>query len=177
MQLKYCAANWSNPCSKKIKRPMIRILMITAFATLFLTHANAQNLTTAQVDSLVNNKHFTFKAERMQPLRARQRYLTSEYFLRVAGDSLISALPYFGRAYAAPINPEDAGYDFTSTSFTYNAVPKKKGSYQITIKTTDKINTVTFVLTVYNNGNAYLQITSVNREAISFNGYLKTPGK
>jgi hypothetical protein len=109
----------------------------------------------------------------MNPQRGRQRYLTSEYFLRVAGDSLISALPYFGRAYTAPINPEDAGYNFTSTDFKYAVVPKKKGSYQVTINTKDKTNAVTFLLMVYNNGNAYLQITSVNKQAISFSGYLK----
>jgi len=86
-------------------------------------------------------------------------------------------LPYFGRAYTAPINPEDAGYDFTSTNFTYSVVPKKKGSYQITINTKDKINTVTFALTVFNNGKADLQVTSINREAISYSGYLKTPKK
>jgi hypothetical protein len=153
---------------------MIRTIIIAAFATLFLSNVNAQNLTTAQVDSVVNSKHFTFKAERVQPQRGRQRYLTTEYFLRVAGDSLISALPYFGRAYTAPINPEDAGYNFTSTNFNYNAVPKKKGSYQITINTKDKMNSVTFVLTVFNNGKADLQVTSINREAISYSGYLKT---
>jgi hypothetical protein len=152
---------------------MIRILIISAFATLFLMQANAQNLTEKQVDSLITSKHYTFKAERMNPQRGRQRYLTSEYFLRVAGDSLISALPYFGRAYTAPINPEDAGYNFTSTDFKYAVVPKKKGSYQVTINTKDKTNAVTFLLMVYNNGNAYLQITSVNKQAISFSGYLK----
>src|SRR3978361_604060 len=99
---------------------MIRILIITVFTTLFLTNVKAQNLTTAQVDSVINSKHYTFKAERMNPQRGGQKYLTSEYFLRVAGDSLISTLPYFGRAYTAPVNPEDAGYDFTSTSFDYN---------------------------------------------------------
>jgi uncharacterized protein DUF4251 len=156
---------------------MIRTLIIMAFATLFLNNVKAQNLTTAQVDSLINSKHYTFKAERMNPQRGGQKYLTSEYFLRVAGDSLISALPYFGRAYTAPINPEDAGYDFTSTNFNYNVVPKKKGSHQITINTKDKMNTVTFVLTVYNNGNSYLQVTSVNRQPISYTGYLKTAKK
>jgi hypothetical protein len=152
---------------------MIRALIIAAFATLIFNNTKAQNLTEKQVDSLVNSKHYTFKAERVNPQRGRQRYLTTEYFLRVAGDSLISALPYFGRAYTAPINPEDAGYNFTSTDFNYAVVPKKKGSYQVTINTKDKINAVTFVLTVYNNGNAYLQITSVNKQPISFNGYLK----
>ncbi len=152
---------------------MIRTLILATFATLFLANANAQNLSAKQVDSLINNKHFTFEAQRMTPQRGGQRFLTSEYFLRITGDSLISSLPYFGRAYTAPINTEDAGYNFTSTNFTYNVVPKKKGSYEVTIVTKDKVNTATFVLTAYNNGNAYLKVTSINRQPISFSGYLK----
>jgi hypothetical protein len=133
----------------------------------------AQNLTTAQVDSLVNSKHYTFKAERMNPQRGGQKYLTSDYFLRVAGDSLVSALPYFGRAYTAPINPEDAGYNFTSTSFDYTVSNGKKNSYHVTIHTKDKFNTADFILTIYNNGNADLQVTSNDKQPISYIGYLK----
>jgi len=156
---------------------MTRILIITAFATLFLSNAKTQNLTAAQVDSLINSKHYTFKAERMNPQRGGQKYLTTEYFLRVAGDSLISALPYFGRAYSAPINPEDAGYNFTSTSFDYNVSNAKKNSYRVTIHTKDKFNTADFALTVYNNGKANLQVTSNDKQPISYMGYLKTTKK
>ena len=152
---------------------MIRILILTVFTGLFLNNAKAQDLTAAQVKNIVNEKHYTFDVQTMMPQRGGLRQLTPGYFLKVAGDSLISYLPYFGRAYSAPINPSDAGYDFVSTNVDYKVAEKKKGSYQISMHTKDKVNTTDFLLTVYNNGNAYLQVTSNNRQPISFRGYLK----
>lgn len=153
---------------------MKRILMFVALTTIAFTQAiKAQNLTAAQVQNLINNKHYTFEAQTMSPQRGGTRQLTPGYTLKVAGDSLISYLPYFGRAYTAPINPSDAGYDFTSAKFDYKVTAKKKGSYEISIRTKDKVNTTEFVLTVYNDGNAYLQVTSSQRQPISFRGYVK----
>jgi len=152
---------------------MIRIFFIAAFAALFLNTVSAQNLTTAQVQNLVNSKHYVFEAQTVTPQRGGMRQLTPGYSLKIAGDSLISYLPYFGRAYTAPINPSDAGYDFVSTNIGYTITPKKKGSYQISIHTKDKVNATNFLLTVYNDGNAFLQVTSNDRQPIAFRGYIK----
>ena len=152
---------------------MIRIFFIATFATLFFNTVKAQDLTATQVQNLVNSKHYIFEAQTMTPQRGGLKQLTPGYSLKIAGDSLISYLPYFGRAYTAPINPSDAGYDFVSTDVDYKVAKKKKDSYQISMHTKDKINTTDFLLTVYNNGNAYLQVTSNNRQPISFRGYLK----
>src|SRR3954462_14236076 len=83
---------------------------------------------------LINSKHYTFVAQYAQPLGGRQRALTTEYTLTVHNDSLISYLPYFGQAYVAPINPGEAGLEFTSTNFDYTDTPSSKGNYTITIK-------------------------------------------
>jgi hypothetical protein len=152
---------------------MIRIFFITVFAALFLNFVQAQTLTDLQVKNLVNTKHYVFEAQTMTPQRGGLRQLTPGYSLKLAGDSLISYLPYFGRAYTAPVNPSDAGYDFASTNFDYNVSPKKKGSYQISIHTKDKINATDLLLTVYNDGTAYLQVTSSEKQPISFRGYIK----
>lgn len=82
-------------------------------------------------------------------------------------------MPYSGRAYTAPINPDDAGYDFTSSKSDYKIEPKKKGSYQISIKTKDNNTPVEFMLTVYSNKKAYLQVNSTNKQVISYSGYVK----
>ena len=152
---------------------MIRIFFISAFAILFLNNIKAQDLTEAQVQNLVNAKHYSFEAQTATSQRGNLRQLTPRYSLQVKGDSLISSLPYFGRAYTAPINPSDAGYDFVSTNFDYKATEKKKGSYQISIHTKDKMNATDFLLTVYNNGSANLQVNSTERQPITFRGYMK----
>lgn len=62
-----------------------------------------QNSVQASLDA----KNFVFVAQTMSPLRGGLRQLTSYYDLRVSNDSVISNLPYFGRAYVAPMNPSD----------------------------------------------------------------------
>jgi len=101
------------------------------------------------------------------------KQLTPGYSLKVSGDSLVANLPYFGRAYSAPMNPADAGINFTSTNFDYKVAERKKGGYDISIRSKDKTYNADFALTVYDNGSAYLQVTSTDKQPISFNGYLK----
>lgn len=104
---------------------MIRLYII-ALASILFIKANAQNLSANEVQQMINNKHFTFKAQRVTPQTGASRQLTTEYFLKIANDTLTSALPYFGRAYTAPIDPSDAGYDFTTNKFDYSVSAKKK---------------------------------------------------
>jgi uncharacterized protein DUF4251 len=156
---------------------MIRTLFIAVLATLFLNNLSAQKLTTAQVENLINTKHYSFVATTVNPLRGTQKFLTQNYFLKVANDSLVSQLPYFGVAYTAPVDPSDAGYDFTSTSFDYTVTPKKKGGYEVAIHTKDKMNTTDFALTIYSNGKAVLRASSTQKQPISYNGYIKSAEK
>jgi hypothetical protein len=125
------------------------------------------------VQELINSKHYTFVAQYAQPLRGRQITLTTEYTLTVHNDSLISYLPYFGQAYVAPINPSDAGIEFTSTNFDYAATPGKKGSYTVTIKPKDEAKANQMILHVTSSGYADLQVSSSNRQAINFRGIMR----
>jgi len=122
---------------------------------------------------LLDNKQFTFQPTNMLPLRGTLKQLDPVYFLKLRGDSLISYLPYFGRAYSAPLNPEDAGYNFTSTKFSYAVKAGKKNSYEITIATKDKTNNINIILTAYDNGSADLRVNSTDKQPISYNGYIR----
>src|SRR3954452_8924651 len=125
------------------------------------------------MQELVNSKHYTFVAQYAQPLRGRQITLTTEYTLTVHNDSLISYLPYYGQAYVAPINPSDAGIEFTSTNFDYAATPGKKGSYDIVIKPKDEAKANQMIFSVNSTGYANLQVLSTNRQAINFRGIMR----
>ena len=125
------------------------------------------------IQELVNSKHYTFVAQYAQPLRGRQIALTTEYTLTVHNDSLISYLPYFGQAYVAPINPSDAGIEFTSTNFDYVATPAKKGNYNIIIKPKEESKANQMILNVTSTGYANLQVLSPNRQAINFRGIMR----
>jgi hypothetical protein len=106
------------------------------------------------------------------PSSGRQRILTSEYTVTVRKDSIISDLPYFGRAYTAPIGTTDGGIKFTSVDFGYAINPRKKGGWEVNIKPRDGQDVQNMAFTIYGNGKAYLSINSNNRQAISFNGHI-----
>jgi hypothetical protein len=120
---------------------------------------------------MVNNKDFIFVADRVNPLRGRSRQLTSEYDVRVKNDSLTSYLPYFGRAHSAPMDPSKGGIQFTSTDFSYN-VSENKG-WNVVIKPNDNNDVQEMTFTIFGNGSATLNVSSLQRDPITFNGYVK----
>jgi hypothetical protein len=131
------------------------------------------SLTNADVSEMINNKSFTFVAEQVNPLRGRSRQLTSEYDVTLKNDSLVSYLPYFGRAYQAPMDPSKGGIQFTSTNFTYSANPNKKGSWIVNIIPKDYQAVQQMTFTIFENGNASLNVTSTSKDPISFNGHVR----
>jgi hypothetical protein len=88
-------------------------------------------------------------------------------------DTLRSYLPYFGRAYSAPIDGIGGGFDFTSKDFDYKLKNRRKGGWDITIKPRDVSDVREIYLTVFENGFASVRVASNNREPISFNGHIE----
>jgi hypothetical protein len=125
------------------------------------------------VQQLTETKNFIFKAEAVSPARGRTRQLTPEYDLVVTPDTVISFLPYFGRAFAAPIDPSAGGIKFTSSKFDYGVKKAKRKGYEISIRPHDVTDIQALYITVFNNGRATLRVNSLNRESISFTGYIE----
>lgn len=126
----------------------------------------------ASIKKIVEEQQYVFKAETVIPANGRTRHLTSEYDLKVSKDTIASYLPYFGRAYTGPIDPTQGGIKFTSTNFQYIVENAKKGGWNIRIKPKDATDIQQLLLNIYANGNASLQVTSTNRQPISFHGYI-----
>ena len=51
---------------------------------------------------MIENGRFTIEVDRALPMGGRTVHLTTPYSLEMRGDSAISYLPYFGRAYSLP---------------------------------------------------------------------------
>jgi hypothetical protein len=114
---------------------------------------------------------FTFQASEANPMNFRQIHLTSDYDLRVSKDTVQAFLPYFGRAYVAPMDPSEGGFKFTSTRFEYSvAEGKRPGHWKVTIKTLDTFRQITLYLDIWENGTAQLNVNDPDRQAISFQG-------
>ena len=146
------------------------IIKALVFPALFITAAQAQ---TNNAKALIDGQNFVFRAQSVTPQTGNLRQLNNDYYtLRITKDAITSDLPYFGRAYTAPIDPTQGGMQFTSKKFDYS-VKEKKRKWEITIKTKDVNDAAQMQLTVYDNGTAYLQVNSTNRQPISYNGVIE----
>jgi hypothetical protein len=160
-----------NHSMQKLKNILAKALLPFLVIVLSSTAINAQKLDKALVENFVRSKEFVFKAQTVLPMSGASRQLTSDYDVRFLGDSIVAYLPYFGRAYSAGYG-EGGGIDFTSTKFDYTAKQRKKGGWNISIKPKDTKDVQQLNFAVSENGYATLQITSNNRQPISFNGYI-----
>lgn len=155
---------------QKLQNILVKsLLVIILTGSSIVIHA--QDLDKSVVQNFIKSKEFVFKAQTVLPMTGMSRQLTSEYDVRFLGDSVVAYLPYFGRAYSAGYG-EGGGIDFTSTKFEYKVKERKKGGWDITIKPQDAKDVQTLIFTVSENGYASLQVTSNNRQPISYNGYV-----
>jgi hypothetical protein len=127
----------------------------------------------AVVKKEITNKDFVFVAKWLTPMSGRMRQLTDPYDVRISNDTLVAYLPFFGRSYVAPDDPSNISINFTSTKFTYTVSNRKKGGWDILIKFDDQKDFNSFAFTVFDDGTAYLNITSMNSDPISYNGYVE----
>jgi Domain of unknown function (DUF4251) len=158
---------------KTIKRslPFFLFLMAVFFIPKVSTAQKPLTAKELAIKNLVDSQQYVFYAETVSPMGVRQRNLTSDYTVMVSKDTIISDLPYFGRAYSAPIN-SPGGIVFTSTDFDYKMAVRKNGGWDISIKPRDASGGQQFTLTIFENGVASLNANSNNRQSISFRGYV-----
>lgn len=129
----------------------------------------------AEIKNSIDAQLYVFHAQQANSLDGGTRQLTSEYDMQVKPDSISTYLPYFGRAYQAPIYPTDGGIKIVTQKFSYQKTVRKKGGWEITIKPTEQMDVQQLFLTVSPDGYATLQVVSINRQPISFYGYISKP--
>ena len=126
----------------------------------------------AEIKQIVEAQNYVFKAQTALPTAGTTRQLTTDFNFRVSKDTIVSDLPYFGRAYTAPLNPSEGPLQFTSTNFQYTVNNNKKGGWNISIAPKDRTDPRELILTIFDNGSASMVVNSNNRQPISFNGYV-----
>lgn len=124
----------------------------------------------ARIDSLVAIPKIEFKPNQASPTSYKAINLSFGYYLRITKDTVQCYLPYFGRAYTANLNSNEAGINFTSTKFEYQKEANPKGVYAIRIQPTDTSQKFKLYLNVQESGYASLQVTDPDRQSISFYG-------
>jgi hypothetical protein len=163
---------------------MKRIIFYTIFAAtvLIIFAACAAKKSTAQIEAkaeeirnAVTMSEFRFNATHAQPTGFRSVFLSSPFDVRVSPDTVQVNLPFFGRAFRAPMNPNEGGYRFTSTDFNYSVTPgRRAGNWSVQIVFNGLHSGIRFSFDIWENGSANLRVMDVNRQSISFQGNIET---
>lgn len=152
------------------------LLTVMALGTAHISSAQTrkekQAAQKAQVQQWVEAKRYVFVVQTVLPTSGRVRQMTPDFTFKVTPDTLFADLPYFGRAYSAPIDPSRGGIRFRSTDFDYTT-DSAKGRWDIQIKLKDDRDVQSLTLNITESGFASLKVISVNRQPISYNGYIK----
>jgi hypothetical protein len=164
-------------------------------AVLFMAVQVSAQTDKATTIKLIEGKNFIFNATSAQPMNSMEinailsrmpgsmgaglvQLRGDTYQLTVANDSVEAYLPYYGRSYMAPRNPNEGGIKFNTKEFSYKADKKKKGNYIVTIKPVDsKSDVMSMMLNVTEKGYASLSVVSNNRQTITYNGFISDPAK
>lgn len=154
---------------KKLVYLLFAVIVLTACGT---TQTVAEKEAKAmEIRTAIEDFRFTFNATYSHPTRYPAIYLSSYYDVKVSPDTLTVYLPFYGRAYRAPISPGENGYRFTSTNFDYNIIPgKRAGNHVIEIKINDQRRDLRFNFDIWENGAARLNVSDMDRQSISFQG-------
>ncbi|MCE5204803.1 MAG: DUF4251 domain-containing protein [Porphyromonadaceae bacterium] len=132
----------------------------------------------ADIRQAVETSDFTFEATYAYPTGYRSLYLSPYYDVKISPDTVKVYLPYYGRAYSAPMDPREGGFQFTSTDFKMSTSPgRRKGNWIAEVTFLDLDRPVTFRFDLWENGTARLDVNDMNRQAISFQGNIETKKK
>ncbi|MBA3649884.1 MAG: DUF4251 domain-containing protein [Chitinophagales bacterium] len=159
----------------KANIPHILVVLISALTFFGCTNSrkikNDERVDEATLKSIIESQSFVFVARYVNPMSGGKRDLSSGYDVSVSKDTIISNLPFFGRGYIASISPADVDFDFTSTKFTYALKPANNG-WSISIKPKDQTYLRELYFRIFDNASASLNVTSIDRSAISYDGYI-----
>lgn len=159
----------------KLKNNYLTLLIIGISMLLTGCGTTQKSLEKAQKAELLNEQiaamDFTFNATYAYPQNYKSVYLSPYYDVKVSPDTVVAYLPFYGRAYTAPMDPTEGGIKFTSTDFDYEIEEgKKAGNWLVTINTKDTKRPFTLFFDLWDNGTARLSVQDRDRQSISFQG-------
>ena len=133
-------------------------------------------LVAEQVQDVLNDRHFVIDVMTAVPQRGRTMHLSSGYSVRIKGDSIISSLPYFGRAYNVPYGG-GKGLSFTEIYQDYKVSHPKDGLTTIIVVVDNKEDGYNYKIEVYDDGESSIEVTSRERDRMYYRGSLDLDDK
>ncbi|GAB6120657.1 DUF4251 domain-containing protein [Dysgonomonas termitidis] len=156
----------------------MKTLVATVLIALFMIGCKpgeslSKQETILQITDKIENQDYTFIPTTALPSSGKSINLGYSYSLNVSKDTVNSYLPYFGRAYVAPMSTDEGGIKFVSADFEYTLTKGKKDMWEAVIKPQDNAKRYTLTLQIGNTGYATLTVQDTNRQTISFYGKIE----
>lgn len=126
-------------------------------------------LAVVHLGQALDSRRYSIDIQTMYPRRGGGRTVSYGFSLTVKGDTLVSYLPYFGRAYSLPYGG-GKGLNFTERIGSYHEQLTPKGSRHIELQTRNDEDNYLFTIDIQANGRAYIHLQPHQRESISYDG-------
>lgn len=123
------------------------------------------------VKKLIESEDYKIDVNTAMPMRGRSITLSSPYSVEIRNDSVISYLPYYGRAYSVPYGGGE-GLNFKAPLKEYSMETDKKGNANIKFSARSPEDAFDFRVKVFVDGTSNIDVTMQNRQGISFRGQL-----
>ena len=148
---------------------MLALLMIVGCAT---QQERAEQRAKMQlaIAMAVTSRQLHIDISSMSTLRYGSKTVSSDFFLELRGDTLRSYLPYWGQAYQAPLGSPSIGLNFEMPILRYSQIRPKPNKTQLELDVRTQEDTYHYFIDLYDTGEAYIRVTSLNRDPISFDG-------
>ena len=122
-----------------------------------------------KVRNALKERHFKISVDHMYPMKGGMKSVSYGYSVEVRNDSLISYLPYIGRAHNVPYGGGN-GLNFSERIGSYHENQVKDGKWHIDIDVTNEEDTYRYQIDVFDNGSSSISVESRQRERISYSG-------
>ncbi|MBO5595611.1 MAG: DUF4251 domain-containing protein [Bacteroidales bacterium] len=122
-----------------------------------------------RIEQSLEAREYRIDVDYMLPLRGPGKSVTGSYSLTIDGSVVDSYLPYFGVAYNIPYGGGKA-LSFKGPIGEYRDSGWAKDRRTIIVSTDNGEDTLTYTITVFDDGTADISVRSRNREDIGFRG-------
>ncbi len=156
----------------KAIRIIFSLLLIIAISIPTLsaqTKKEKKELKKQAVEKLITSGKYKIDVNRVLPARGRSVMLTSLYSVEIRNDSIISHLPYYGRAYSIPYGGGE-GLNFKAPLTDYKLDWDKKGTAKIKFTARSTEDKFDFDIDIFSNGSSTIFVNMQNRQSINFQG-------
>lgn len=157
----------------KTNRCIFIACMLLATTAVPATFAQSKReLKEQAIKEKILSENYKISVNTAYPRRGRNVQLTSPYSVEIRNDSVLSYLPFYGRAYTIPYGGGE-GLIFSAPLQEYTMEMNKKGTAKVKFTARNPEDRFTFNISIFSNGSASINVNMQNRESISFSGQVK----